>query len=98
MAAMADAVKATFVSISEGVKNSPMEEEIKGAFSATIGQLFIMVDMISGLMANLSVMGSEKLRIEEDIKNIMHTSGTVQGAVETLIEQQETKTKNGASG
>ena len=42
MATVTDAIKATFVSISEGVKNSPLEDDAKGAFTATIGQLFIM--------------------------------------------------------
>ena len=95
MAAMTEAVKTAFVGISEGVKNSPMEDEVKGALQATIGQLFVMVDMVAGILANLSVIGSEKVRMEEDIKGVVHTSGMVQGAVETLIKQQESKSGGG---
>ena len=95
MASVTDAVKTVFVGINENIHNAAMDGEVKGALTATIGQLFVMVDMIAGLMANIGMMANEKQRMEDDIKGVMHTAGLVQGAVETLMKQSEAKKEGG---
>ena len=67
MASVTDAIKAVFVGINENVQSSPMEDNTKAAMTATIGQLFIVIDIIAGLMANMGVMAGEKQRMEGDI-------------------------------
>ena len=95
MASVTDAIKAVFVGINENVQSSPMEDNAKAAMTATIGQLFIVIDIIAGLMANMGVMAGEKQRMEDDIKGVMHKAGLVQGAVETLMKQSEAKKEGG---
>ena len=94
MAAVTEAVKAVFVNISDGVKNSNMPDESKEVWSATIGQLFVMVDMIAGLMNNFGVLVNDKAKLEGDLRGVMASAGVVQGAVDTLIKQQESKREN----
>ena len=53
MASVTDAVKTVFVGINESIHNAAMDGEVKGALTATIGQLFVMVDMIAGLKVNV---------------------------------------------
>ena len=77
MASVTDAIKAVFVGINENVQSSPMEDNTKAAMTATIGQLFIVIDLIAGIMANMGVMANEKQRMEDDIKGVMHTTGLV---------------------
>ena len=98
MASVTDAVKTVFVGINENIHNAAMDGEVKGALTATIGQLFVMVDMIAGLMANFGMMANEKQRMEDDIKGVMHKAGLVQGAVETLMKQSEAKKEGGDNG
>ena len=97
MAAVTDAVKSVFVGLNETIQHSPMEATAKNAMATTIGQLFIMLDMINGLMVNVGMMANEKMRMEEDIKGVMHSTGLAQGALETLVKQQEAK-KDGGGG
>ena len=95
MASVTDAVKGVFVGLNDNINNAAMDGEVKVALTATIGQLFVMIDMIAGLMANFGAMANEKQRLEMDIKNVMHSTGMVQGAVETLVKQQEAKRDGG---
>ena len=95
MASVTDAVKTVFVGLNDHVNNAAMDGEVKVALTTTIGQLFIMIDMIAGLMANVGIMAGEKQRMEDDIKGVMHTAGLVQGAVETLVKQGEAKREGG---
>ena len=95
MAAVTDAVKSVFVGLNETIQHSPMEATAKNAMATTIGQLFIMLDMINGLMVNVGMMANEKMRMEEDIKGVMHSTGLAQGALETLVKQQEAKKDRG---
>ena len=95
MASVIDAVKTTFVGISDGVKNANFDEGVKSALIATIVQLFIITDLMAGLSANLSVMASDKSRFEGELKSVMHSAGIAQGAVETFIKQQESKGSGG---
>ena len=95
MASVTDAVKTVFVGLNDHVNNAAMDGEVKVALTTTIGQLFIMIDMIAGLMANIGVMSNEKQRMEDDIKGVMHKAGLVQGAVETLMKQSEAKKEGG---
>ena len=95
MASVTDAVKTVFVGQNENINNAAVDGEVKGALTATIGQLFVMVDMIAGFMANIGMMANEKQRMEDDIKGIVHSTGLVQGAVETLVKQNEAKRDGG---
>ena len=95
MASVPDAVKGVFMGLSESVQNSPMEESAKGATMTMIGQLFVMIDLINGLMVNVGMMANEKLRMEADIKGVLHSTGVTQGAVEALVKQSEAKRDGG---
>ena len=97
MASVTDAIKAVFVGLNDNVQNAPMEDNAKMAMTTTIGQLFVLIDLVAGIMHNMGVMASEKQRMEEDIKGVMHSTGMVQGAVETLVKQSEVK-KSGGGG
>ena len=97
MASVTDAVKGVFVGLNDNINNAAMDGEVKVALTTTIGQLFVMIDPIAGLMANFGVMANEKQRLETGIKNVTHSTGMVQGAVESLVKQQEAK-KDGGGG
>ena len=97
MASVTDAIKAVFVGLNDNVQSAPMEDNAKMAMTTTIGQLFVLIDLVAGIMHNMGVMASEKQRMEEDIKGVMHSTGMVQGAVETLVKQSEVK-KSGGGG
>ena len=95
MASVTDATKTIFVGLNENVQGSPMEDNAKVAMTTTIGQLFIIIDLVAGIMANMGVMAGERQRMEDDIKGVMHSTGLVQGAVETMVKQNEAKRDGG---
>ena len=52
MASVTDAVKGVFVGLNDNINNAAMDGEVKVALTTTIGQLFVMIDLIAGRMAN----------------------------------------------
>ena len=81
-----DAVKEVLATISTGVNNVITDEHIKGALTGTIGQMFLMIDMIKGIHRET---GPDKERIGQEIHNMNHRTSMMQGAIDTLTKQRE---------
>ena len=100
MSAM-DGVRETLIGISTGVNKMQVDESIKAAMTGTLGQMFIMLDMISKIFSDIGSLSSsalnDKARFEGEMKNIIHQTGLVQGAVDILVKQNEDK-KHGGGG
>ena len=94
-----DGVRETLIGISTGVNKMQVGESIKAAMTGTLGQMFIMLDMISKIFSDIGSLSSSALndtaRFEGEMKNIIHQTGLVQGAVDTLVKQNEDKKHSG---
>ena len=94
-----DGARETLVGISTGVNNMQMDESVKAAITGTLGQMFAMLDIISRISSDIGVLSSsslsDKMRFEGEIKSIIHQTGLVQGAVDTLVKQNEDKKQGG---
>ena len=96
--AATDGVRNALVGISQGVNDMQVDESIKAAMTGTLGQMFVMLDMISRIFNDMGALSSsalnDKVRYEGEIKNIIHQAGLVQGAVDTLVKQNEDKNQS----
>ena len=66
------------------------DETVKVALASTIGQMFVMIDMIKGIHRDGEKMG-------KDIHDMYNRTGMVQCAVEVLTKQKE-KNYDGKGG
>ena len=99
MASVTDGVRDALVGISTGVNSMQVDESIKAALAGTLGQMFVMLDMVGRLFSDTGALPSskisDKVRFEGDIRHISHQTSMVQGAVVALVEQGEGRDNKG---
>ena len=95
MAAMTEGIKTALVSIGDQLSGSSINDEVKQTIGSVMGQMFVIVDVMARVMGDIGIMAGEKQRMDSEIKNISFQAGVVQGAVDTIIKQNEDRATKG---